>query len=444
MKIAPRIYVPVITALIASAGIGASFLWQIRSTVFTIESTFKTPLVQSNFLKKLVYSNPDDRLSSVNQSMAILKLRQGEIFELKGNWKQAEKLYQESVDAGGGTLSLRKLAVIQLQRREYDAAQNTVKRLKEENPENDETVFLEGMLYLNGGDIERARAVFSSQTSPQAHFGLALIAISKEEFKLALTELKTVNQGDDPVMRTYAQNIEKAFSEYSLFPEGQTIHLQTLIAHALARINQCETALPILNRVIGAQEKYRDAWIVKGFCEFTTERLKESISSLEKAYSLDPEKPETQYFMARAYAASGDPQNAVTYLQYALLNGFSPEDDARELLAEYARELGNTELALEQYGLLAESNDSGFDAFERYVNLAVNSPNRSLDALSQAKKALVRWPDDPDVLALAAKAAEAAGLPDDANKYIEKALKLDPKNPKALELDAAFKKTSEE
>ena len=340
-------------------------------------------------------------------------------------------------------MALKKLALIQLQRREYDAVKVTIARLKEENPGSEDVMFYEGLLHLILGNTEEAGTVFSrNEDSPHSHFGLGLIALVKGENTQALNEMTIAGQGSDPAIRSYAETIQKAFSEFALFPDGQEIHLQTLLAQALARINQCEIALPILNRVIAAQDRYRDAWIVKGFCEFTSERSSDALKSLEKAYSLDPEKPETQYFLARTHAALGDPQNAVTYLQYALLNGFSPESDARELLAEYARELGNTELALEQYRLLADAKESSLESFERYVNLAISTQNHALDALSLSKKALLRWPDDSEALTLAAKAAFSAGLPEDAKKYIEKALKLDPKNPKVLEINAMITKSS--
>jgi tetratricopeptide (TPR) repeat protein len=249
-------------------------------------------------------------------------------------------------------------------------------------------------------------------------------------------------QGTDPTIRTYANTVLQSYNEFSLFPAGQDIHLHTLIARSLAQINECETALVLLSDVVTKQDRYRDAWIVKGYCEFNSERLKDALASLEKAYSLDPEKPEIQYFLARTYAALGDPQNAVTYLQYALLNGFTPENDARELLADYAKELGNTELALEQYKLLADVKDSELPAYERYIDLAVGTHDHALDALASAKNALVRWPDDPLALTLAAQAAFAAGLPQDASSYIRNALKIDPKNPKAKEVDEAIKKAS--
>jgi len=44
------------------------------------------------------------------------------------------------------------------------------------------------------------------------------------------------------------------------------------------------------------------------------------------------------------------------------------------------------------------------------------------------------------VLAMTAKAALVAGLPDDAMKYVQTALRIDPKNAKALAVQAMLSK----
>ncbi len=441
MALSPRVYIPVAAALILSALIGGLFLWQIHSSVSTIESSFDIKDGTSGLLKKILPGKNSLPVDSVSQSQALMELRQGEIFELKGEWKQAQDHYEKSVLSGGGVPALRKLASIQLQRREYDAAAQTIARLKEANRDSEDVALLEGLLALRKGDADGALAIFKRRgDTPQAHYGLGLVAITKNDHETAKKELTSAAQGHDAVIREYAKTILAAYDQFALFPSGQEIHLQTLVARALAQANECETALPILTAVVALQDHYRDAWIVKGYCEFTSERLPEALTSLEHAYALDPEKAEIQYFLARTYAALGDPQNAVTFLQYALINGFSPEKDARLLLAEYALELGQTELALEQYKIIAEKKDSDLASYQRYVDLAVGSTNHSLDAFTVAKEALARWPDDPSALTLAAKAALAAGLPEEAEKYITSALRIDPKNPQAQQVLDAIKK----
>jgi tetratricopeptide (TPR) repeat protein len=439
MKIPPRIAVPLLLAVLLAAVIGLLFLWQIHASVGMIESSFQSPGGNPGFIRKIL-APPKERTSdSASQSQALIKLRQGEAFEYKGIWKQAEAMYADSVAAGGGVPALRKLAAIELQRREYDAARQTIDALKAESRGTDDVMLLEGILALRTGKLAAGEAVFRQKPdSPQSHYGLGLIAIARGDHEKAKAELARTSQGSDPTMRTYAETILQAYSEFALFPDGQDIHLKTLLARSLAQVNECETALSLIQGVVTQQSRYRDPWIVKGFCEFTTERTKDALASLEQAYSIDPEKPEIQYFLARTYDALGDPQNAVTFLQYAIVNGFSPVHDARELLVDYAQELGDITLALSQQKMLTDEADAPLSAFERYIDLASASQEHAPEGVIVARTALSRWPDNPTALALAAKAALAAGMPQEAQNYAASALKLDPKLPKALEVEAAL------
>ncbi len=442
VKIPLRIVVPIAVALAMSGAAATLFLWQIHTSISTIESSFQSQGGTRNLLRNILPSRPQTPVDSASLSEALMELRQGEIFELRGEWKQAQEHYEKSVQRGGGTPALKKLASIELQRRQYDSAKRTIRALSDANPKSSDTVLLLGLLALRSGDVRGAASVFGrTPNSPESQYGSALVAITQGDHDTARKQLTLGVAGDDATVRTYAKTILAAYEEFALFPNGQDIHLLTLLSRALAQVNECETALPLLQTVILKQERYRDAWIVKGYCEFVSERLPEALTSLEEAYSLDPEKAETQYFLARTHAALGDPQNAVTFLQYSLLNGFTPQRDARELLIRYAQELGNTELALEQLKILADLKDSDLRAYEQYVLLAITLPDHTTDALALAKKALVRWPGDASALALAARASFATGNTDDAQKYLESAFRIDPKNQKALEVGEMMRKT---
>ncbi len=440
MKISPRIYLPLVIALTIGVGVGGLFLWQINRSVATIENAF-TSGHQPSFLQRMLPGKPRTTPDSAMQSQALMELRAGEIFELKGEWKLAQDKYAQSVESGGGTPALKKLVAMQLQRRDYNGAGASIDRLKQENKDSDDLVFLEGILALRKKDISTAVSIFRrAPDSAQAKYGLALVSITQNDQEKAKEYLRAASESGDPDIRSNTTVLLEAYNEFSLFPDGQATHLATLLARALAQVNECEIALMLTSPVIAAEPRYRDVWIVQGFCEFTTERTKEALVSLEQAYALDPEKPEIQYFLARTHAALGDPQSAVTFLQYSILNGFQPEREARDVLADYARELGNTDLALEQYKLIAQSKDGDLEAYKRYIDLSVSAPNHGLDALALAKEALQKYPDDAQALTLAAKAALAAGLPSDAQNYIEAALKIDPKNKDAAAVQEAIRK----
>ncbi len=432
MQIPPRVYLPAALALAVVAGVGALLIWQIRTSVNVIEMAFQGVQGATEGIFNPGTSNQD--LNPQNQSEALIHLRQGEIFERRGEWRQAEDEYMQSANSGGGAPALRKLVRIQLQRREYEAAGDSIDKLRKETRDSDEVMLLSGLLQLRTGKVDAARATFSAKPeTPQGQYGLALVAMAGGDYTAAQDQLRLASQNSDTTIRSYAATLLGAFKEFSLFAEGQDTHLSTLLGRALAQVGECESALTLVNAVTLKQDRYRDAWIVKGYCEFTTERLQEALASLERAYSIDPEKPETQYFLARTHAALGDPQNAVTFLQYAILNGFTPAKDARELLAQYALELGDTDLALEQYRAMAEETGSDFAATEKYVNLALQLPNRTNEGYQAAKNAQAKWPDEPGPLTLLGRAAAAMGVRDEAEKSFREALRIDPKFAKASE-----------
>ena len=437
MKLSPRITIPIALALVLSAVIGVLFLWQIRASVRTIESGF---LGGKNTTLGSFFGSTTTKTPAYGEPQVIALLREGELLEYKGEWAKAEEKYAASVQGGGGVPALKKLAAIQLQRREFTAAEQTIGALRKDNSESPDAVFLEGILRLRSGDSAGAVQAFNQlPSSPSSHYGLSIVAMQSGDHEGAKAELARAVEGSDAAVRNAANVLRQAYDEFALFPNGEDIHLQTLLARALAEVGECETALGFVKTVVTEQSRYRDAWIVKGYCEFVTERTQDALASLEQAYSIDPEKAEIQYFLSRVHKALGDTQNAVTFLQYAVINGFEPQKDARSLLADYAVELGNKELALEQLKALIDAKDVTLSAYADYVSLAVTMENHIGDAVDASKKALEKWPDQADAFAINAEALFAAGQTQQAKDAVSRALSIDPKNQKAIAVSEKLK-----
>ncbi len=414
------------------------YLGQIHRSIAEIENGIeKGP--SSTLLEGMPVKNSSMEFFG-SESEALTSLREAEIFEVKGIWQQAEEKYKESIAKGGGATAMKKLALLQLQRRKYDEAKETIQLLKEVSTNDDDLLYFEAITALRMGDVDTAQSILSrNPASPMAKYITALISITKLQMDEAKVALEKVASEGNIVLQQNAKSIIKAMNEFALFPHGQDAHLFTLVARALAEVHECETALQLLQTVLKTEGKYRDAWIVKGYCEFSTDRQQDALQSLQEAYSIDPQKPEIQYFLARTYAALGDPQNAVTFLQYAVINGFQPERDARQLLSEYARELGNIDLSLEQLKIIAEMPQASIDDFRMYITLATTTATHALDALEVARAGLAKWQESPEMLSLSAKAALGAGVPEDAKEYVNRALRLDPRNIEALSIEKTLK-----
>ncbi len=422
-----------------SAGV---MLWrQIQGTIADTQSVFlRERIHRPTVLKQGFLGN--NTVSTENLSASLLALREGEVALLRGEWRRAEEAFARSTELGGGIPALRKLASTQLQRRSYRDARQTISRLKDASGSTPDVALLLGILELLEGRTTLARSIFERvQNSPQGRYGLAMIAITEQDHTLARSFLEEVHSGNDTTLQTAAGLLLAAYDEYNLFPKSPADHRTTLIARALADVGSCEIALPLLKDVTSRRDSYRDAWIVRGYCELTSERLSDAISSLEHSYDIDPEKPETSYFLARTYALKGDPGNAVKYLQYAIANGVEPQQDAHLLLANYARELGNISLAVSEFGIVAndpETKDIG--PAKAYIELGLTMKNSDLEALlSTAQTTVKKWPESAESHILLARALFAMQRRDEARKALETALQIQPGLSAAVELQREMK-----
>ncbi|OGJ64515.1 hypothetical protein A3C37_01910 [Candidatus Peribacteria bacterium RIFCSPHIGHO2_02_FULL_53_20] len=422
MKIPPRIALPIAFAIACAAGVLLLVWWQLRESAQILRAPASgSGMTLSDLAPSFVPTaavDPRDR--------ALLHLRQGDLFALKGDWAGAEKEYRASVDNDGGLPALRKLAQAQLQRRDIEGVQRTLKALRAAGARSEDLLLLESIVALRIGELVQARDILmNASDSPQKHYGIALLSIVEGNHPQAQQELQTVAAGWEPILRSYARSLQAAYDEFALFPESTEIHLTTLLSRALAQVHECELALPLLIAVIQTQGDYRDAWIVQGYCELTTERTDAAVASLENAYNLDPSKPEIQYFLARAYSARGERENAITFLEYSLQNGFEPQAEIHRAIAVEANLSGKTMLALEHFATLLTAPDAPIEDYNGYVKTAIAAGQKD-DAYAKAQEAVTKFPDEALAFELHGLAAMELEKNEEARISFEKALEMDP------------------
>ena len=434
MPVPPRIIAPVLLAAVCAGLLMAFLWWQLTQSTKILETQKFDDTALIGGGETVVADLPTDL-----GDLSLIHLRQGDLLALRGEWADAEKEYQASVKAGGGLAALRKLAQAQMQRRDMKGVRATLSKMKSSGARQEDLLLLESILHLRSGELQEARKLLEgAEDSPQKHYGLALLSIVQGNHDIAIPELEKVMNGWEPVLRSYARTIKSAYDEFSLFQDGSNIHLITLIGRALAQVQECELALPLLIQVTTNKNDYRDAWIVQGYCELITERPEEALASLEAAYNLDPQKPEIQYFLARAYNALYEYQNAITFLEYAIQNGFVPESEVRRLIAENALELGDSPLALDQYDAMTESNDATIESYNGYISAAI-ALGKLEEAYTKAREATERFPEEPTSFELLGDAAIALERTDEAKVALEHALELNPHLTSAKEKLAGLK-----
>lgn len=425
MKIPARVLIPVLFALLCTAALLGFLWWQLTAASRTAlqyapQSSEHTDTLTPSDSRETTLAPADSR------DLSLLHLREGDLLAVRGEWADATKAYEQAVSLGGGLPALRKLALAQLQRRDTGALQETIRKMKAAGARPEDVALIENIVLLRTGELSSARKrLESAEDSPQKHYVLALLGIIEGNHTLAQQELLAVTVGWEPVLRTNARTLIGAYEEFALFPESTDLHLITLLARALAQVQECELALPLLTQVTREKEDYRDAWIVQGYCELTTERPQQALTSLERAYNLNPEKPEIQYFLARAHAALDQHDNAITFLEYALQNGFQPRSEIRRLIAAEALKKGDAAFALGQYKALVEEPDAPFEAFDGAVQTAV-ALERLDEAVALAVLATQRLPQNARAFDLLGRAYTEAGRKDEARSALTKALELDP------------------
>lgn len=425
MKTSSRLALPIASALLLTVCILGGLWWELKKSTASLVQ-FQQELPREE--QKIEPKDTDGR------TKALLSLQQGDIFAVQGEWASAEREYTASVKEGGGVPALRKLAQAQLQRRNLRGVRATIDQLRQENVRSEDLMLLEGIVLLRTGEVQKlAERLDVAPDSPQTHYLRALLAIIGNNHEKAKAELEETRTGWEPTLRSSAKTLQAAYEEYALFPESPSIHLLTLITRALAQVQECEIALPILAGVTQKQDDYRDAWIVQGYCELTTERPEQALISLERAYALDPEKPEIQYFLARTYGTLGNHRSALTFFQYSLRNGFTPEHEIHRRIAHEADALGETSLALEQYSALLRLPEARRDDLEDAVRIAIQREQKE-EGYAIATKGVERWPNDARALYLLGWTAAETGRNDEAKRAGEKALNINPTFTAALEL----------
>lgn len=430
MRLYPRITLPILAAVAVAAGTLGWAWMQLKDATADVTAHLQNALHSESGSTLSAETTTGTDMVDPGDTV-LIHLRQGDLFALQGEWAKAEDEYQQAVQNGGGLAALHKLAQAELQRREIDKVKLTIQELKRQGAKTEEILLLQVIVDLRTGDLEKAKqALAEGEDTPQVHYGNSLVAIIEGRNEDAKKELQTTVNGWDPTLRSYARVLLSAYDEFALFEESKPIHLTTLLARALAQVQECELALPLLSGVLQENQDYRDAWTVQGYCELTTERFTEALSSFEHAYAIDPEKPEIQYFLGRTYTALGQWSNAETFLDYALVNGFEPEKEVRERLAAAAENAQDLEKASEQYRALVALPDADQTTFAKAITLSIQL-GKAGDAYELGKSAVSRWPNSAEALALAGSGAAADGKTDEAKGYFEQALKIDPGNERA-------------
>jgi tetratricopeptide (TPR) repeat protein len=320
-----------------------------------------------------------------------------------------------------------------LQRRQVKKAEKYVSEALALDPLQSRSVGLQVKIYLLENRINEAQVFLanSPDDSGEVSFMKALTAIllgNRDEAGRQLHNI--VDSGKDPNIVANAQKIIDAYREFDFFRDGQLIHLQTLLARSMNQIDEPQLAIYLLRGVLDEKSDYRDAWLLLGYAYFNLQQYSQSEDAFLKAYSLDSEKPETQYFLGLIYSAMKNYAESERFFEYALINSFEPKIQVYQRLAEVYLKNDRYDKAVKMYenflALLPERHASDF---VQPISLYLNNLKEPQNALRIAEQVAEALPEEAESYTLLAWSQIEGGNLTEAQLNLEKAAILAPALP---------------
>jgi tetratricopeptide (TPR) repeat protein len=246
--------------------------------------------------------------------------------------------------------------------------------LQATNPTSADFWHLAGVIFSEAGQVEQARIQLEKalQLAPDKPeilntLGIFLASLEQNQAALALFQKADLIQPNNP-------------------------RILTNCAHCYLRLEQYELALDFYQRVIKLEPHVPENWLDAGKALYRARHLKVAIQCLTQAIALKA-PPETGFWLGRAYADTGDWNNAELWLRRSLLGGFL---DGAPLLAEFYRQAKAFEQAQRVFEPLLQSYPENPELLHIWAQLLL-AQDAYLAAQVMLKKALALAPQEQDI-----------------------------------------------
>lgn len=312
---------------------------------------------------------------------------------------------------------------------DYTHAQDTLTQLLDTDPANADTLIKLVRVKIALQQPDQARDLLAKITVPsiEKFYYQGLLAAYFHDYETAKTSLQAiVTQSPNAPLAQKAQQVLASFSTFATNDGGQELFLRTLLAKSFNQVEEYRLAIPLLFDVVKEKRDYRDAWILLGFAYINVNDPHNAIDALNEGLKLDPNKPETLFFLGLAYSANNGQDHAIKLITEAISKGFEPRIQAHQKLAEMHLGLQHWVDAAREYRAVTELNSGDINYFIRPVWLYIDKLNMPDQALELAQTALKTHPDSAMAFNLLGWAYLASGKADDAKTNLTKALERDP------------------
>jgi len=300
------------------------------------------------------------------------------------NIKPALEVYRQVIklDPPGyisvyGRRALIGLAQLQIQSRDLEGAEATIRLLRKRNSKDPYTDYLGGVLAFAKGEYDLAEQRF-----------LKVLKLAPEHNPTRLL-FGAVN---------YAQkDYEQAayfLSKYVTAVPGNFI-ARKLLGRTYLLLGQHDEARAVLQPVLEESPDDAELHALIGISMLQGGNTAAGIKGLEEAIEVDPDSIAVRAELARAYIATGDTGHAIQELKTILAKGGNPKSTESLLII--------THLRAGEYA----------------------------DAINRVLDMLAVYPQDPVILVLAGNVFAASGDKEEARRYLEETLRIKPDFPQA-------------
>lgn len=358
-------------------------------------------------------------------------IKNGDTYLNNQNYELAIASYLGALELNPNSAEpLVKLGEAYLKNNEHKNAEDAFTRAQKFEPTSTNIALGVARSKLNQRDFEGAKKIIWSldQNDLNVKYYQAIILMIGNDPAGAELILKEISKSENvpPDLKNNTEKFLYAFDTFSYYREGESIHLQLLLAKVFTEVGEYEPSIPILFRIIEGKNNYRDAWITLGYAYLKAGKITDAIDSLNQALVLDETKPETLFFLGLAYFANNDFEKAITLIESADKAGFQPKELIYLKLGDLYLLQGDYEKSSINYEKVVAINPTNLGLFVRTMWLNIEKLDNTKKAIALGEEALKFHPQDPMSYNLAGWAYTADGNFTTAKSYLTKALELNP------------------